>query len=121
MSPRTPRSAPDDAPLSSVAVDILLTLSRGARHGYAIKQDIEVRIGDDFVLGSGTLYQALQRLERRGLIAEDPAVRPDDARRGRSYRLEPEGARVLKAELARMRRQLAQAGRRFATAAGRGL
>ena len=103
--------ADDDGSLSAVAVEVLVTLAEGPRHGYAIKQDVEARVGGSFILGSGSLYQALQRLERRGLIAlvESP---PTDARRGRSYRLSPAGRRVLGAELGRMSRLIAQARQR---------
>lgn len=110
--PRDRSAAEGD--LSKVAVEILLTLSRGARHGYAIKLDVEERIGEGFVLGSGSLYQALQRLLRRGLVAEDKsAERSDDARRGRVYRIEPAGRRALEAELARMSRVLSFARSRL--------
>jgi DNA-binding PadR family transcriptional regulator len=66
------------------------------------------------------LYQALRRLERRGLVAVDDSAPPaEDARRGKVYRIEAAGREALEAELARMRRVL-----RFAegdaTAAGRG-
>jgi DNA-binding PadR family transcriptional regulator len=101
----------DDGPLSSVALEVLLTLSEGPQHGYGIKRDIEARIGDDFVLGSGSLYQALQRLERRGLIAETAGDGSGDARRGRVYRLDPAGRRVLSGELGRMKRVLSHAKR----------
>jgi len=99
------------APLSTIAVEVLLALAGGPKHGYAVKREIEERIGGDFVLGSGSLYQALQRLERRGLIAERAGSAPEDARRGRVYDLRPEGRRVLAAELGRMRRVLTQARR----------
>ena len=113
---RTPRSRTStDGELSSVAVEILLTLLRGPRHGYAIKLDVEERIGDGFLLGSGSLYQALQRLERRGYVAEVARARKD-ARRGRVYSIEPEGKRALDAELARMRRVLSAARRNLAAA-----
>jgi len=93
--------------LSDVAVEILLTLSRGPLHGYAIKLDIEGRAGGDYVLGSGSLYQALHRLERRGLLAvDDSAPPPEDARRGKVYGIEREGQEALESELARMRRVL---------------
>lgn len=93
--------------LSDVMVEILLTLSRAPRHGYAIKLDIEERAGGGYVLGSGSLYQALRRLERRGLIAvDDSAPPPDDARRGKVYCVEPAGREALEAELARIRRVL---------------
>lgn len=98
-----------DTELSHVAIEILITLARGPQHGYAIKLDIEERLGDDFVLGSGTLYQAIQRLERRGLIAEAAGAGPDDRRRGRVYRIERAGRRALERELARMKRVIADA------------
>lgn len=105
------------AELSNVAVEILLTLLQGPRHGYAIKLDIEERIGGDFLLGSGSLYQALQRLERRGYVAEtDPLDDEGDARRGRVYRIEPEGRRALEEELDRMARVMKIARRRLSVA-----
>lgn len=104
--------------LSDVAVEILLTLSKGRQHGYAIKLDIEERAGGDYVLGSGSLYQALRRLERRGLLAVDTAAPPSgDARRGKVYCIEDAGRAALEAELARMRRVLQSAGAK--AAAGR--
>jgi len=97
--------------LSDVAVEILLTLSQQPGHGYAIKLDIEERAGGDYVLGSGSLYQALRRLERRGLVAVDDAAPPtEDARRGKVYRIEGAGREALEGELARMRRVLRFAG-----------
>jgi DNA-binding PadR family transcriptional regulator len=112
-SPRS-RSSPED--LSNVAVEILLTLLQGERHGYAIKLDVERRIGGSFLLGSGSLYQALQRLERRGYVSEAEDREPADARRGRVYRIEPAGRRALEAEFARMSRVLRSARRRTAEA-----
>lgn len=112
---RPGRSSPDGE-LSNVAVEILVSLLRGNKHGYAIKLDVEERIGDGFLLGSGSLYQALQRLERRGYIAEVVDRTPPDARRGRVYRIERAGKLALEAELARMDRVLKAARRKLATA-----
>lgn len=103
--------AGDDGKLSNVMTEILVTLSGEPLHGYGIKLDVEERIGDGYVLGSGSLYQALQRLERRGLIAEVPELVTDDGRRGRTYRIEPAGTERLKCELQRMDRVLADARR----------
>jgi DNA-binding PadR family transcriptional regulator len=100
------RSGSRPEELSNVAVEILLSLLRGSGHGYAIKLDVERRIGGDFLLGSGSLYQALQRLERRGYVSELRGGDPIDARRGRVYRIEAAGRRALEAELARMSRVL---------------
>ena len=72
---------------------ILVALSQGPRHGYAIKTDVEAISG--VPLGPGTLYGALARLERRGLIEALPA---DDRRR--PYQLTAEGVVTLEAQLA---------------------
>jgi DNA-binding PadR family transcriptional regulator len=46
---------------------VLLALTSGPRHGYAIQQEVESRTG--VRLGPGTLYGAIARLEDAGLIA----------------------------------------------------
>lgn len=71
---------------------ILVALSDGPKHGYAIMTDVERMTGDP--LGPGTLYGALARLERRGLIE---ALEPVDRRR--PYRLTALGATTLRAQL----------------------
>ena len=103
-----------ESELSNVTVEILLTLLKGASHGYAIKLDVEERVGGDFLLSSGSLYQALHRLESRGYIAEDRGARSSDARRGRVYRIQPAGRRALEAEVARMSRVVKTARRGLA-------
>lgn len=71
---------------------ILVSLSSGPKHGYAIMTDVEEISGSP--LGPGTLYAALARLERRGLIE---ALEADDRRR--PYRLTGLGADTLRARL----------------------
>ena len=71
---------------------ILVSLSDGPRHGYAIMTDVEEMSG--VPLGPGTLYGALARLERRGLIE---ALEPEDRRR--PYRLTGLGTATLRAQL----------------------
>jgi DNA-binding PadR family transcriptional regulator len=63
-------------PPSVPVLHIMLVLADGARHGYAIKQEVERRTGGAVRLGPGTLYEAIQRLEETGLIAETP---PEDS------------------------------------------
>ena len=87
---------------SRPVLHILLALADGARHGYAIKQDVEQRTSGAIKLGPGTLYEAIQRLVDGGLIAEgegdaDP-VNGQVAQR-RYYTLTPRGWESLKAEL----------------------
>ena len=94
------------APLTPVAIQILLALAENKLHGYGIKQEIEKRTDGAMSLGSGTLYEAIQRLERDGLIADAPP--PSDAPSGRRprryYRILPTGKRALEAELANLDR-----------------
>lgn len=91
--------------LTTITFEILLTLAKGPQHGYGIKLDIEERTSGELSLGSGTLYQAIQRLERTQLIGEASGqASGGDARRGRSYQLEPRGREVLEAELRRLNR-----------------
>jgi DNA-binding PadR family transcriptional regulator len=70
------------------ALVILVSLSEGPKHGYAIMTDVEAGTGRP--LGPGTLYAALARLEERGLIEALPPVE-----RRRPYRLTAVGATVL--------------------------
>ena len=71
---------------------ILVSLSDGPKHGYAIMTDVEVMTGEP--LGPGTLYGALARLEQRGLIE---ALAPVDRRR--PYRITGLGATTLRMQL----------------------
>jgi DNA-binding PadR family transcriptional regulator len=75
---------------------ILASLAGGAKHGYAMMEDIEAMAG--VRLGPGTLYGALARLEARGLIA--PLAAED---RRRPYRLTGQGAAALRQQLISLR------------------
>jgi len=79
------------------SIAILVSLSEGPKHGYAIMADVEATSGQP--LGPGTLYAALGRLERRGLIEPLPA---EDRRR--PYRLTGLGATTLRAHLDHLER-----------------
>ena len=57
---------PDLGRFAEPALLILVSLSDGPKHGYAIMTDVEAGTGRP--LGPGTLYAALARLEERGLI-----------------------------------------------------
>jgi DNA-binding PadR family transcriptional regulator len=77
---------------SEPALLILVSLADGPKHGYAMVDDIH-RLAN-VRLGPGTLYGAIARLERLGLITP----LPPDARR-RPYQLTEAGAAALRAEL----------------------
>jgi DNA-binding PadR family transcriptional regulator len=104
------RAADDLLPLSANALQVLLSLADGDRHGYAILKDIERRTGGAVVLGASSLYAVLKRLLAEGLVDEaeerpDPAL--DDERR-RYFRLSAFGRRVAVAELRRLEALLAE-------------
>jgi DNA-binding PadR family transcriptional regulator len=93
-------------PLSQPVVHMLLALAGGARHGYAIKRDVEERTGGTVRLGPGTLYEAIQRLLEDGLI-EEASARGDEPSNGqqaqrRYYALTDSGWTVLRDELRRL-------------------
>lgn len=83
---------------------ILVSLSDGPKHGYAIMQDVEQTTGRP--MGAGTLYAALVRLEELGFV--EPLTPVD---RRRPYRLTAVGASML-AEQLRGLSEFAQLGLR---------
>lgn len=87
---------------------ILSSLAGGPKHGYALTKDIEAFAG--VRLAPGTLYEALGRLEGRGLIE---ALESDD--RKRPYRMTASGAAALRAHLGAQRRVVNVGLRRLAS------
>ena len=93
----------DFLPLPAAQFHILVALSAGELHGYAIMQAVEVSSDGLVKIGPATLYGTLKRLVDDGL-AEEVAKPPspgDDARR-RYYRLTGLGSRVCSAEAGRL-------------------
>ena len=93
---------------SGPATLILSSLAGGAKHGYALMQDIEEFAG--VTLRPGSLYGALTRLEAEGLIESLEG----DGRR-RPYRLTATGASALDAQLSAQRRIVETGLRRLST------
>ena len=99
MPPRTQT----DALRGSLDLLILKTLSLAPMHGWGISQRIQQISEGVLVVNQGSLYPALQRLEKIGLVASDWDT-TDNNRRARYYRLTATGRRALGAELANWRR-----------------
>jgi DNA-binding PadR family transcriptional regulator len=122
LMPRTGTASKDGAQPEALAAFgryagaatlILSCLADGPKHGYALTKDIE-----DFAevrVARGTMYEALARLERQGLI--EPLESSD---RRRPYRLTAEGAVALCAHLDSQRRVADVGLRRFASSTGIG-
>lgn len=91
-------------PLTPASLQILLSLSDGVKHGYGIKREVEERTSGHIQLGAGTLYSAIQRLTRDGLVeeAEHRSGEEGETARWRYYRLTPLGRRALLAEIRRL-------------------
>ena len=76
---------------------VLQSLLFGSRHGHGIATSIQ-RTSDELLLvDHGSLYPALQRLERAGLIASAWGI-SDNNRRARFYKLTRAGRKKLVAE-----------------------
>lgn len=82
---------------------ILQTVALGPVHGHAIAKSIESRSREVLQVGHGSLYPALQRLIKDGLIAGEDGT-SDNNRRARFYRLTAKGRRKLFAETSRWQR-----------------
>ena len=74
---------------------LLASLDAGPRHGYAIMEALRAGSGGQFNLPTGTIYPALRRLERAGLVHGTWA---EAGRRRRVYELTAAGRRALAAE-----------------------
>jgi len=79
---------------------ILKALSLGPAHGYGVLLRIEEMSRGLLSLEQGSLYPALARLERRGVVDAEWG-RSDNNRRAKFYRLSDSGEVRLTAELAR--------------------
>lgn len=76
---------------------VLKAVSLGPLHGYGILLRIQQISRQMFQIEQGSLYPALYRLERGGLIASDWGV-SDNNRRARFYRLTRKGQSQLRKE-----------------------
>jgi PadR family transcriptional regulator PadR len=82
---------------------ILRTLLFGPKHGHAVAKSIEQTSQDILRVDHGSLYPALQRLERRGMIKADWGT-SENNRRARYYRLTAAGRRQLRSEAGKWER-----------------
>ena len=72
---------------------LLAVLEKGPAHGYAIIESLRTRSGGTFDLPEGTVYPALHRLEKDGLLSSHWSE--DSGRRRRVYQLTPRGIESL--------------------------
>ena len=92
-----------DALRGSLDLLVLKTLSLAPMHGWGISQRVQ-QISDGVLeVNQGSLYPALQRLEKDGLITSEWGT-TDNNRRARYYRITASGRKALGDELENWRR-----------------
>ena len=95
-----------DSTLTPLMFQILVALSQGTRHGYAIMKEIETRTGGSFGVGAGSLYRSIRQLVDAKFIVEIEEKDPTHPQR-RLYRITQEGL-VRAGSDARVFREIAE-------------
>ena len=90
----------------TVDVLILKTLSWKPLHGYGISEFIRRQTDGDLAVEDAALYQALHRLERKGLVGSEWGI-SDANRRARVYSITSDGRKQLRSEVVELRRYMA--------------
>ena len=88
-------------PLTPAVFYVMLALSAGPKHGYAIMQETSTLSGGGFRMGPATLYSTIQRLVDLDLINETTDDSSEDSRR-RYYEPTLMGRKLLETEVKRM-------------------
>jgi transcriptional regulator len=88
---------PTDLVQGTLDLLIMRTIATEPLHGWAIAQRIQLLSRDVLKVNQGSLYPALQRLDRHGWITADWGV-SDANRRARFYRLTAAGRERLELE-----------------------
>jgi transcriptional regulator len=86
-----------DLPQGTLDLLILKTISLGPQHGWAISERLQQISTGVVQVQQGSLYPALHRLERRGLIRAEWAP-SDNNRNAKYYELTARGRRQLETE-----------------------
>src|SRR5579863_3999138 len=79
---------------------ILRTLQWGSQHGYGISQAIRAQSAEVLQVETGSLYPALQRLEKRRWVTSE-WKQTESNQRARYYKLTPAGRKQLASEQVR--------------------
>lgn len=90
---------PTDLVQGTLDLLIMRVIETEQLHGWAIAQRIQLLSKDVLQVNQGSLYPALQRLERQGWITADWGA-SENNRRARFYRLTTAGKRRLEQERA---------------------
>jgi transcriptional regulator len=96
-------SKPTDLVQGTLDLLILKIVALEPMHGWAISQRISQMSNDVLLVGQGSLYPALHKLEQHGWI-EAEWGESDNNRRAKYYRITRDGRRALRDEAAQWER-----------------
>ena len=97
---------PSDVVQGTLGMLILKTLALEPMHGYGIAVRLEQMSKGTFRINAGSLFVALQRLQREGLI-KDEWKATENSRRAKYYTLTRQGRKRLESETREWGRQVA--------------
>src|SRR5665213_135392 len=99
------KSEPRDLFPGALEMMILQTLQWQPMHGYALVQHIQQRSNDLLHVEEGSLYPALQRMLKEGLVEAEWKLSQTN-RRVRTYNITPKGVKHLEHEVSRFEQML---------------
>ena len=94
-----------DLPRGTLDMMVLKTLTLGSLHGYAIAQHIEKLSDGVLHVEQGSLYPALERLQKAGLATSKWGTSPT-GRKARYYTITASGRKQLGSEISEYDKQL---------------
>lgn len=97
MKTRSKTSTRSELLQGTLEMLILKILAQGANHGYGVAQKIQILTGDVLRIEEGSLYPALHRMAKRGLIEAEWGL-SENNRRAKFYTLTDAGRRQLEVE-----------------------
>ncbi len=105
---KSTENAQGELPLPAHVFEILLALSQGPAHGYAIIKQIEEQSSGAVKLSTSSLYAALNKMESAGVVEDDGARAgaPSGGPPRRYFRISLYGRKVARLEALRMRQAL---------------
>jgi transcriptional regulator len=86
-----------DLPQGTLDLLVLRTLALGPQHGWAISERVQQMSSDVLQIQQGSLYPALHRMERRGLIKARWGT-SENNRRAKYYELSKNGRQQLEVQ-----------------------
>lgn len=101
----SPKSEQRDLFRGALEMMVLRSLLREPMHGYALVQHIKQRSNELLQVEEGSLYPALQRLLKEGLVKAEWEFSASN-RRVRTYRIIPAGKKHLEREISSFERML---------------